>query len=146
MGLNCNGGKVNLNNSNREDSVKFYQVNSVFDSNLSIDFTRCQQIDNGNNKNKNKNVILIPSQSNSSLNHGNFCTTNLHDKNNQTIFHQNIRGIRNKTNEIYVTFHLNYLKYCVLLNIIYLCQKFNLYILITIRIILTETLRYVPFN
>jgi hypothetical protein len=82
MGLNCNGGKVNLNNSNREDSVKFYQVNSVFDSNLSIDFTRCQQIDNGNNNNKNENVILIPSQSNSSLNHGNFCTTNLHDKNN----------------------------------------------------------------
>jgi hypothetical protein len=89
----------NFNNSNREDSIKFYQVNSVFDSNQPIDITR-QLIDNGNNKNKNKNVILIPSQSNSNFNHGNFCTTNLHDKNNLTIFHQNICGIRNKTNEI----------------------------------------------
>jgi hypothetical protein len=90
----------NLKNSIGEYSVKPYQWNSVSDSHQSIDITHCQLTDNENNMNNNEKVFLIPSQSNPNSNQRNFCITNLHDKNNLTIFHRNICGIRNKTNEI----------------------------------------------
>ena len=71
----------NLKNSNREDSVKSYQVNSVSDSDQLINITR-QLIDNDNNKNNNDNAILIPLKSNPNFNQRNSCITNLHDKKN----------------------------------------------------------------
>jgi exonuclease III len=75
-------------------------VNLLLDSSQVNDNTRSQLIDSAINKNKNENETSVFSHTNQVFKHRNACTTHLQDENNLTIFHQNICGLRTKTNEI----------------------------------------------
>jgi hypothetical protein len=62
----------------------------VLNLNQSINFTHSHLIDKDNNGNTNEKLFPVPPQCNQNFNQQNPCMINPHDKNNVTIFHQNM--------------------------------------------------------